>query len=110
MDIAMLNVRITFQKNVIMTDDVGNHKNEWTDVWTCYATVSGENGDENNAAGQTVEDGRCAFTVRWSSETERIRAASHRIVFGNEYYDIVSVDHLNFRKKALKFICKKVRR
>ena len=31
MDIALMNVSITFQKNAVMVDTIGNHKNEWTD-------------------------------------------------------------------------------
>ena len=41
MDVALLNVKITFQKNAVEVDAIGNHKNGWTDYYTCYATVSG---------------------------------------------------------------------
>lgn len=44
MDIALMNVRITFQKNEVVTDKIGNHKNAWSDFYSCYATVSGEGG------------------------------------------------------------------
>ena len=48
MDIALLNVRITVQKNETVVDAIGNHKNNWTDYHTCFATVSGEGGSEIN--------------------------------------------------------------
>ena len=41
MDVALLNVKITFQKNAVEVDAIGNHKNGWTDYYTCHATVSG---------------------------------------------------------------------
>src|SRR5574344_676725 len=44
MDVALLNVKITFQKNAVEVDAIGNHKNRWTDYYTCHATVSGESG------------------------------------------------------------------
>lgn len=56
MDVALLNVKITFQKNSVEVDAIGNHKNGWTDYYTCHATVSGESGNEKHTAGTTVED------------------------------------------------------
>ena len=44
MYISNLNVRITFQKNAVVIDKIGNHTNEWQDYYSCYATVSGETG------------------------------------------------------------------
>ena len=110
MDIALLNVRITFQKNTGVTDPIGNHKNEWLDVHSCYATVSGEGGTEDERTGQTLETEKKDFTVRYSSETASVGQTTHRIVFGGDLYNIVNVDHMNYRKKALKFRCVKVRR
>ena len=52
MDIALMNVRITFQKNEVVTDKIGNHKNAWSDFYSCYATVSGEGGSEKAVAGR----------------------------------------------------------
>ncbi len=34
MDIALLNVRITVQKNEVVVDEIGNHKNTWTDWYS----------------------------------------------------------------------------
>ena len=49
-------------------------------------------------------------TVRYSSETATITSTGYRTVFNNELYDILAVDHLNYKKNALKFRCRKVRR
>ena len=73
MEITLLNVKVTFQKNSVVADDIGNRKNVWEDYYTCHATVSGEGGQEKAAA-------------------------------------IVAVDHMNYKKKALKFRCEKARR
>ena len=42
MDIAAMNVRVTLQKNEVITDKYGNHKNTWTNYFSCYATISGD--------------------------------------------------------------------
>lgn len=42
MDVALLNEKITFQKNSVEVDAIGNHKNSWSDYYTCHTTVDGE--------------------------------------------------------------------
>ena len=41
MNTALLNVRITIEENAVIIDEIGNHINEWTDYYSCAATVSG---------------------------------------------------------------------
>lgn len=61
MDIALMNVRILFQKNAVQTDKIGNHINTWEDYYSCHATVSGEGGTEKTAAGLVVDDSDISF-------------------------------------------------
>lgn len=39
MNIALLRVSVTFQKQTATVDTIGNHSNTWADYYTCYATV-----------------------------------------------------------------------
>ena len=39
MEIALLNVKVTFQKNFVAADDIGNRKNVWEDYYTCHAII-----------------------------------------------------------------------
>ena len=110
MDIAAMNVRVTFQQNAAVTDKYGNHKNEWTDYYSCYATISGENGQEQAVVGETVENTDMNVTVRYCTETAAITSTKFRIVFDGGLYDILGIDHLSFKKHAIKFKCRKVRR
>lgn len=110
MEIALLNVRITFQKNSVTVDAIGNHKNEWADFYSCHATVSGEGGSEKAVAGLIVEDSDLSFTVRHCKKAAGITADGFRVLFDDSIYNIVSIDHLNYKKKAMKFKCEKVRR
>ena len=110
MDIGTMNKRVTIQKNETVTDRYGNHQNTWEDYFTCWATISGEGGQEQAEAGQTVEHGDMSVTVRYSSETAAVTSTGYRILLDGEIYDILAVDHLSYKKNALKFRCRKVRR
>ncbi len=110
MDIALMNVRITFQKNETIVDSIGNHKNVWSDFYSCFATVSGEGGSEKSVAGLIVDDSDIAFTVRYCKALSDVESTKCRIMFDSSVYNIVSIDHKNFKKKSLKFKCEKVRK
>ena len=61
-------------------------------------------------AGTIVEDVSMTVTIRYWRKASEIGSTTHRIVFRDEIYDITNVDHMNFKKKSLKFSCRKVRR
>lgn len=107
MDIGLLNERVTFQENRHVVDEIGNHLNEWVDYYSCAATISGENGNESANAGQTTDHSDMAVTVRWCRKASEITMTGFRVLFHEEIYDIVSVDHMNYKKKCLKFRCRK---
>ena len=110
MEIAALRVKIMFQRQEAVADGIGNHTNRWEDYFACRATVGGEGGTEKAVAGTTVEDADISFTVRFCRAAEAVSSSGFRIVFQGELYDILVIDHLNYKKKALKFRCRKVRR
>ena len=113
MDIAAMNIRIKFQKHTVVTDDIGNHINSWTDYFSCYATLSdstGKSNSEDETAGLTVDTSEISFTVRYCKEVIAITSTGYRVLWNGEVYNIVRIDHLNLKKQALKFHCMKVRR
>ena len=112
MNITGMRVRITIQKNETVTDKYGNHKSEWTDYFTCWASVSkgSAKADETEAAGRTEEEDRLSFTVRWSSETDAVNSKNYRILLYGRIYNIVSVDEMGFRRKSRKFTTELVER
>ena len=67
-------------------------------------------GTKKSEAGQTIDDVGITFTVRYCSQLVDIVSTSFRILFRGEIYNILSVDHMNYKKKSLKFRCEKVRR
>ena len=103
MKVSLLNEKILFQKNVVVLDSIGNRKNVWEDYYSCFATIGGENGNEKSETGQTVDDASITFSVRYCSQLVDIMSTGFRILFRGEIYNILSVDHMNYKKKMLKF-------
>lgn len=110
MKVSLLNEKITFQKSVVQSDSIGNRKNAWEDYYSCFATIGGEGGNERLEAGQTVEGATITFSVRYCDKLVDIMSTGFRIQFRGEIYNILSVDHMNWKKKSLKFRCEKARR
>ena len=112
MNIAAMNERITFQKNIVEIDDIGNRINTWEDYFSCWASVSSSklNVNEKNEAAQTLEQARLDFTVRWCSQTAEITSTEYRIIFRERIYNIDHVDIGKFKKQSLKFSAYLVRR
>ena len=110
MDIALLNVKITVEKNEVVVDEIGNRRNTWREYYSCFATVCGEGGREISVAGVIVDDSDISFSIRYCKTASFINNTEYRIVFNGEIYNILSVDHMNYKKKSLKLRCQKVRR
>ena len=113
MDVAALRSKVTFQKNETVTDKYGNHKNTWNDYYTCFATIGGEglaSSKEEQVAGVTVEDFSMTVTVRYCKKAAAITSTGYRVMFEGEIYNIDNIDHLNYKNRALKFLCRKERR
>ena len=114
MDIALLNTRITIQKNTVVTDSIGNHTTAWTDYYSCHATVSGENsgsrGSEEREAGTVNDHAGIDFTIRYCDAVSSLTTTNFRVLFWGEIYDLVGIDHMNNKRKSLKLRCRKVRR
>lgn len=113
MEVSLLNIMVAFQKNTVETDSIGNRTNSWADYYSCHAAVSGEAGkqtSETDVAGMTADHSDISFTVRWCKKVSVIDSTGYRILFENEIYDILAVDHMNYKKKCVKFKCRKARR
>lgn len=110
MKVALLNKRINVQKHTTVTDEIGNHLNTWSTFYICHATISGETDIETEEAGTTVDDTKADFTLRWCAASSVITPTEYRVVMDGQIYDILSVDHMNFKHKSVKLHCRKARR
>lgn len=107
MKIELLNVMIEIQENATVTDRYGNHKSEWVPYYSCHATASAESPKEGTEAGLIVDSSKIDFTVRHCRKAASITGKGHRIVFQGQIYNILGVDHMSFKRKAVKFHCQR---
>ena len=105
MEIAAMNKKVGFLKLTVVTDQYGNHRNEWRSDFTMFATIGGEGGRETNEAGQVIPKDSFSVTVRWCAKTAQVTTDGYRILLDGVQYNIQSIDYLNHRQHALKFIC-----
>ena len=110
MDIALLNKRVVFQKSVLITDEIGNRRNDWVSWYSCMATVSDESGDEERDAGQKNYTDTLAVTVRYCRKTSAVTPSGYRIIIDGTPYDITSVDRYSYRNRILKYMCRRMSR
>ena len=109
MNIASMNIRITIQKNTLVTDEIGNHLNEWTDFYSCFASVFTKSMSESDAAGDIRIDETVEFNIRYSSEVKEISSTGFRIIFNGNPYNITSVDYMGFKNKTVKIYAERER-
>jgi len=107
MDIAALNKKVTFQKLMVIVDAYGNHTNGWVDSFTHHVTVGGESGTEESDAGIVFSKDTCSITTRWCKGTSSVKTDGYRVVLDGIVYNIESIDHLNYKKHAIKFNCRR---
>lgn len=107
MNIALLNIRIKILKAEIVTDEIGNHTNSWSDYYECFATVSGESPSENYEVGNMLDNSKVNFTIRYSDKIKDLNSLNYRVLFNNSIYDIKGIDHNNYKHKCIKLSCQK---
>ena len=104
--IARFNERIAIQKNEVVTDKYGNHKNTWTDYYSCFAYASTYQYDKENEAATTTEERTINFEVRYCTELKDLDSTHYRVAFRGDSYDIQTVDFMNYQKKTIRIVCK----
>ena len=109
MNIALMNVRIEIQRNTVSTDRYGNHKTVWEPYLSCYATVSGETPSEETEAGLVIDDSRVDFTIRWCEAASAVTSTGFRVLFRDEIYNILGMNHMNRKNRAVKLLCRRER-
>ena len=104
MNISGLRVRITIQKNETVVDKYGNHKSEWTDFFSCWASAvtSGLSASERESAGHTTEADKLDIIVRYSTETAEVNSKQYRVLLAGRVYNILSIDEMGFKRNSRK--------
>ena len=105
MNIAARRVRVTFQKNAVTVDKYGNHKNGWTDYFSCWATVGTSTGSESTGVVINPEES-LDFTCRYCSELSVVESTKYRIIAEGKTYNITYVNPMGYKRNSIKFNCK----
>jgi len=108
-EIGKLNQRITILEHSTKIDNIGNHKAQWEELFSCWASVSVKNSTENSDNGTTKEVQTLQFMIRQNNMTTRISTTANRISFHGVIYDIIGIspnfeyrDYLKITAKARK--------
>jgi SPP1 family predicted phage head-tail adaptor len=107
LNIALLSEKILLQKADVSTDDAGNRVSSWKGYFSCYATVSAESPVEESAAEATWDESAIDLTIRWCSEVETLNSKEYRVIFRDQVYNIEGIDHMNYKRKAVKLHCRR---
>ncbi|HEK9985594.1 TPA: phage head closure protein [Streptococcus equi subsp. zooepidemicus] len=110
MNISLLNERILIEKSKVIIDAIGNHRNEWSKYYSCYATISNESPQEETSSGAIWDESKIDFTIRYSKEVSVLSSIGYRVIFHNDIYEIEGIDHMNYKKKSMKLHCRRVER
>jgi head-tail adaptor len=111
MNIAAMRVRVTFQKNTIVSDKYGNHKQTWADYFSCYATAGSNNGVSGTGTGSEStgvvirSEESIAFTCRWCAALASVTSTGYRILCEGKTYNIIYVNLMGFKHNSIKFSC-----
>lgn len=110
MRVSDLNRKIIFQNKNVEVDGIGNHKSVWMDYLTTSAYISFQGKGEEVFLGMEVDRSDISFTVRFQNRLKKINTSEYRILFGDEIYNIISIDFMNYKNRLIKFRCRKVSR
>ena len=104
-----MNSRIIVQRNTVTVDQYQNHRNTWTDYYSCAAYASTYAAKE---AGNEVtsEERSITFEVRYCPELSFISSIGYRVLFQEQIYNIQSVDMMNYQKDIIRLACVREKR
>ena len=109
MEIGKLNQRIAVLENHVQKDAIGNHKTQWEEVFSLWASVTVGNtqgsATEETNTGVTREIQRIEVIIRQTSQTKRMSSTAYRIFFDGIQYDITGIVPNYATQDYMKLIC-----
>jgi head-tail adaptor len=109
MEIGKLNQRIAVLENHVKKDAIGNHKAQWEEAFSLWASVTvgntqGSASEETNT-GVTREIQRIEVTIRQTPQTKKMGSTVYRIRFDGIDYDIKGIVPNYTSQDYMKLIC-----
>jgi len=103
-NIGKMDERIIIEKNEVITDSIGNHRNVWSDYFSCYSYVSTYAADETKGA-VSREQETVSFSLRYCPETAVLTSIGYRVVHRGKIYNIDAVDLMNYDHQEVRLRC-----
>ena len=86
----------------IITIQILDEDEAWTDYFTCFAQANGLGGKEYHALSSEQAQENVDFLIRYVEVLADLKPQSTRIIFMDKSYDVVSIDNFMFRNQSLK--------
>lgn len=106
MQLSDFNQRITIQKGVIHPDFYGED-HSFSDFYSCFTSVKEKSLAENVRDGNLVQDEILEFSVRDCSKLKELSSDAFQILFKEQIYDILAIDHDQFKGRYLRITAKR---
>ena len=106
MNVGFLDRRITLQQRGTAVNDFGEPTGAWSDLTTVWAALDNKSASSNVQMEQETSINRVTWRIR-SSSTTRTVAASDRVKYGSEYYNILAIQEVG-RKNELYLVTERV--
>ena len=107
MEIGKLNQRIAVLENHVKKDAIGNHKAQWEEAFSLWAsvTVSNNGASEETDTGVTRGIQKIEVIIRQTPQTKRMSSTLYRIRFDGLDYDIKGIVPNYQTQDYMKLIC-----
>lgn len=86
----------------IITIQVMDSQEFWSDYFSCYAQVNGLSDNEYWAASAEQAQSTVDFTVRFTPMLAGLMPQTTRILFSGNRYDVQSIDNFMYQNRSLK--------
>lgn len=93
-DIGRMNRRITFCKRECTCDEIGNQEDEFSDFYSCWASVGSVSGREYWAGREQHEENILSFRVRFCRKLAEIDKINYFIRYNDRLFDITDINNL----------------
>lgn len=107
MEIGKLNQRISVLENHVKKDTIGNHKAQWEEAFSLWAsvTVSNNGTSEETDTGVTRAIQKIEAVIRQTPQTKHMASTLYRIRFDGLDYDIKGIVPNYQTQDYMKLIC-----
>jgi len=105
-NIGQLRHRVTFQRAVVIPNELGEPETDWADIVTTWARVEAVAGKERFSAMQIQADVDYRITCRYQSALADL-APADRALWGKQIFDIKSVLNTEGRNTDLQIFARR---